>query len=414
VYDALTRDRVSEVETINREMQKALLQVSSVFREEPEDSDIIPRVLSQLKVEERSESPWSEMKKRKKAKKLGSKQPECHPHKSQLVKPRAENRTKLMCLKKDVSFEELEHKIEKLATQTNNTCAEMFEIRKGNKTMRKKLDKIFSILENEKREKETQDDKMGLLVSSLEDMDFGGKVESITMGEHTDISSRNEVKADVQHLSDDTVTGTKEINAIKKENTEMFPVRHDKTSWHLHSDMSPGVSTAREENIQKFTTHKKAGVQPHSEQVLILADKDSDVRKRETPEKNDRQCTGVGLQVLSDQNVSFEDDNSYAMTEDQRVRTRNVILIQKLNVLLDCIKADDGVSKHFVRHIQQIIEENKSVSPPVIKKLIDTITTRCQPSVLFHRMMTKLGSEAVVGTCSVLYNLLNPILNLIS
>jgi len=158
VYDALTRDRVSEVETTNREMQKALLQVSSVFREEPEDSDIIPRVLSQLKVEERSESPCLEMRKRKKAKKLGSKQPECHPHKSQLVKPRVENRKKLMCLKKDVSFEELEHKIEKLATQTNNTCAEIFEIRKGNKTMRKKFDKILSILDNEKGEKETQDD----------------------------------------------------------------------------------------------------------------------------------------------------------------------------------------------------------------------------------------------------------------
>jgi len=42
---------------------------------------------------------------------------------------------------------------------------------------------------------------MGLLVSSLEDMDFGGKVESITMGEHTDISSRNDVKVYVQHLS---------------------------------------------------------------------------------------------------------------------------------------------------------------------------------------------------------------------
>jgi septal ring factor EnvC (AmiA/AmiB activator) len=136
----------------------------------------------------------------RKAKKLGSKQPECHPHKSQL-KPRAENRTKLMCLKKDVSFEELEHKIEKLATQTNNTCAEISEIRKWNKTMRKKVDKILSILENEKGEKETQDDEMGLLVSSLEDMYFGGKVESITMGEHTDISSRNEVKACVQHLS---------------------------------------------------------------------------------------------------------------------------------------------------------------------------------------------------------------------
>jgi hypothetical protein len=384
ICGALT-STVLEAETTNIKEMKTYssqpsLQVSSVFREASEDWDIIPTTLSQLKLEQTSESTWLEMRKenetpKEKAKKLGSKQQENSAHKSQQVKPTAEKRAKLMCLKKDVSLEELQHNIEKLAIQINSTCAGMFEIRKENKIIRKKLDKILSILENKNGDKEkldrkktkvldgdekstTQDGKMGLQVSSLKDRDFGGEGEWITKGENSDMSSRNEEEAQLQHLSDVIITGTKEINTTKKDNTETLPVQHDKTVWQLDSDTTPGVSTTREENKQKLMKHKKVEVQPHSEQVVTLADKDSDVRKRETPEKISRQDIRVGMQVLSDQNLPFEDENFYAMTEDHAARKGNMTLIQKLGLLLDYIKADDGVSKCFVRHMQQIIERN--------------------------------------------------------
>jgi hypothetical protein len=421
VCGALKTNRISKVETTNiKEMKKPyssqpLLQVSSVFRDALNDWDIIPSTLSQLKLEQTSESTCLEMRKEE-AKELGSKQQENSEDISQHLKPTAEKRAELVCLKKDVSLAEFQHNTEKPSLQTDNICAEIFEIRKENKRMRKKLDKLLRILRNKNGSEEkldrkktkvlggdekciTPDGKIGLQVSSLKDMDFGGEGEWITKRENIDMSSTNEKKAELQHLLDDTVAGTKEINTTKKDSTQTLPVQLDSTAWQLHSDLTG--STAREENKEELMTHKKVAVQPHSEQAIILAGEDSDARKRETSEEISRQNIRGGLQFFSDQNLSFEDENSYAMT-DHAARKRSTMLIQKLGLLLYCLKADGGVSKHLLR--QRIIKRNKSVSVPVINKLIETVTARCQLSVPFHHVVTKLDGKDEVSTHSVLHS----------
>jgi hypothetical protein len=381
-----------------KEMKKTyssqpLLQVSSVFREQPDDGDIIQSTPGQ-ELEKTSDS--NQVVKRKqdkplkeKAKKSGSKQQEYGAQKLPQVKPTAERKEKKACLKKDISLAELLEK--KITTHITNTGSELFEIRKENETVRNKLDKILGILEmkngnNEQLDKKkklldegeqftTQDDKIGLQLPLLENVDPAGKGACISQGESRDVSSRNKEKAEEENI----------------------PAQKDKTEWQLHSDGVPRASTSRAEIKEDFIAHQSLGMQPHTAQVVVLVGKDADANKKEAPQKITMQGVRVGLQISLDENLSLEDE-----TEDHATRERNKMLIQKLSLLLDCIKEDD-ISKHFVRHIKRIIKGNKSVSLPVIKKLIDTITARSQPSCPFHLGTAQLAVKEEVSILLIPY-----------
>jgi hypothetical protein len=231
----------------------------------------------------------------------------------------------------------------------------------------------------------TQDDRIGLQLPSLENMDRGGKGAWITQGESRALSSRNKEKAELQHLSQDSmVTGTKEEN---------IPAQKGKTEWQLHSDGVPRASTSRTEIKEDFMAHENLRLQSHTAQVVVLGGKDADANKKETPEEITVHGVKVGLQISSDEGLSLEDK-----TEDHAAMKRNKMLIQKLSLLLGCIKEDDRpMSKHFVRHIKRIININKSVSPPLMKKLIDTITARSQRSVTLHHGTTELAVKDEVS-----------------
>jgi hypothetical protein len=419
MYGELSVNRVPEVEAANKKEMKLyssqpMLQVSSVFREATEDLDIIPSTLSHLKLEQASESTEAEKRLQNETLKseLGPMQQEYGAHKSQQMKSTAEKTAKLECLKKDDSLTDLQQKTEKLTIQVSNTSSKLFKVKKENKTVRKKIDKILDILEKkngdtkqfDKKKKvlhghekfTTQVDRSGLQLPSVEEMKYGGKGTQITKRENTDVFSRNTEEAELQHLLDGhMVTEIKEMNTTMKENTGTFSAQHDKTEWQLHSDIVSGVISPRGVNKGTFVKCRKVGAQPHSEQVLILGNEDAS--KRETPEEITKHDIRVGLQVSSNENFLSEGENSYVMTEDHAARKRNKMVVQALSLLLDCIKEED-VSKYVMKNVEHIIKGNKSLSPPVIKKLIDTITAHCQPSVPFHDVTSQLaGEEEVVS-----------------
>ncbi|PNF41619.1 hypothetical protein B7P43_G10452 [Cryptotermes secundus] len=399
-----TMNKVPEVKAVNNEEMKIysqpVLQVSSVFREQPDDSDI--QNTPSMALEGTSESTQTEKRKqvkplKDKAEKLGFKQQEYDAHKLWKMKPTAERRAKMAGMKKDTSLAELLEK--KLTLHITTTGSELCEIRKENETLRNKLDKILSTLQmkndnneqldnkgkkllDESEQFTTQNDKIGLQLPSVENMDCGGKGAWITQEESRAMSSRNGEKAKLQHLSQDhMVTGTKQEN---------IPAQKDKPEWQLHSDGVPRASTSRTEIKEDFMAHENLGLQSHTAQVLVLGGKDADANKKGTQEKITVHGVEVGLQISSDEDFCLGDE-----TEDHAARRRNKMLIQKLSLLLDCIKEDDRpVSEHFVRHIKRIINVNKLVSPPLMKKLIDTITARSQRLVTLHHGNTTLAVKA--------------------
>jgi hypothetical protein len=418
IYLEFTMNKVPEVEAVNNEKLKKIypsqpvLQVSPVFGEQADDLDIIQNTPS-MTLEKTSESNQTEERKQDKplkgkAKKLGFKQQEYDAHKLRKMKPTAERRAKMAGSRKNTSFAELLEK--KLTTHITNTGSELCEIRKENETLRNKLDKILSTLQmkndnNEQLDNKgkklldegeqftTQDDIIGLQLPSLENMNCGSKGIWITQGESRAMSSRNKEKAELQHLSQDHM-----VTGIKEEN---IPAQKEKTEWQLHSDGVAGARTSRTEIKEDFMAHKNLGLQSHTAQVVVLGGKDSDENKKETPENITVRGVKVGLQISSDEDLSLEDE-----TENHAARKRNKMLIQKLSLLLDCIKDDMPISKHFVRHIKRIISVNKMVSPQLMKKLLDTITARSQRSVTLHHGTTKLAVKDAVRILLIAYSYL--------
>jgi hypothetical protein len=398
IYAEFTINKVPEVEATNiEEIKKTnssqpVLQVSTVFREQPNDLDIIENSPN-LELEKTRESNQTEKKKQNKplkerGEKLGSKEQEYVARKLQQVKLAAERRAKIASLKKGTSLVELLE--EKLTTHVTNIDSELCEIRKENEALRNTLDKVLRILEiknndNEQLDKKgkellvegeqfiVQDDRIGLLRPSLENTAPRCKGGQIAQGQRKDRPARNKGKAEQQLSSQDrVVTETKQENILAQKG---------KTERQLHSDGDPSGSTSRTEIKQNFMAHKNHGIQSDTAQIVILGGKDVDANKTETPGINADTVQGVkaGSHISPNENLLLEDQMDHAD------RKRNK-MFQKLSLLLDCIEEDDGpLSKHIVKHIKQIIEVNKLMSPQVVKKLIGTIAARSQQAVpVYH------------------------------
>jgi hypothetical protein len=406
IYAEFTMNKAPEVEaTSNEELKKTYssqpeLQVCSVFREQPDDRDIIQSTAS-LELEKTSESNQTEEGRQDKplkerAKKLGSKQQEYDAHKLQQVKPTAGRRAKMASLKQVTLLAELLEK--KLITHVTNTDSEFCEIRKENETMRNKLDKILSILEiknddngqvDKKRNKllaegehfTTQDDRIG-----LQNVDPGGKGGWITKGESKAVSSRNTEKTEPQLLSQDhTITGTKE---------ESIPAQV-MTEWQLHSDGVPSASTSTTEITEDSMAHQNRGMQSDTAQVAVLGGKDADANKKESPGEITVQGVKVGLQISSDEKLSLEDQ-----IEDHADKKRNN-MFQKLSPLPE---DDRRISKEFVSRLKRIMDVNKSLTPSVMKKLIGkTAAISRQSGSLYHgtiKLAVKEGVSIFLISCS--------------
>jgi hypothetical protein len=400
IYAEYAVNKISEVEATSNEEMKTYssepeLQVSSMFREQPDDRDVIQSTLN-LKLEKISES--NQTKKGRQDKKLESKQQECESNKLQQVKLTPGRRAKMASLKQVTSLAELLEK--KLAMHVTNTDSEFCEIRKENETMRNKLDKILSVLEmknddngqvdrnikkllDEGEHFTTQDDRIGLQLPSLENVDPGGKGGWITQGESKVASSGNREKAEPQLSAQGyMITGTKEEN---------IPAQKDNTEWQLHSDGVPSASTSRADIEEDPMVHQTLGMQSHTAQVVVLGGRDADANKKETPEEITVQGVKVGMQISSDEKLSLEDQ-----IEDHADRKRNN-MFQKLSPLHDCVEDDRPISKDFISHIKWMIEVKKSLSPPVMKKLIGKIAAISGQTVSPYHGTIKLAVKEQVS-----------------
>jgi hypothetical protein len=412
IHAEFTMNKVPEVEgTSNEELKKIYssqpeLQVSSVFRDQPDDRDIIQSTPNP-ELEKTSESDQTEKGRQDKplkerAKKLRSKQQEYDAHKLQQLKPAAGMRAKLASFKPHTSFVESLEKLtllvesleKKLTTHVTNTDSELCEIRKENEATRSKLDQILSILEmknddngqvDKKRKKllaeerfTTPDDSIGEQLPSLENVDPGGKGGWITKGETKAVSSRNIEKTEPQPqlLSQDTITGTKEEN---------IPSQKDKTEWQLHSDGVPSASISTAE-----AAHQNLGTQSHTAQVAVLGGEDADANKNEAS----GEITVQGLQISLDEKLSLQDQIDHA---DRKINN----MFQKLRPS----PADDRpIAKDFASHIKQIVEVNKSLSPLVMKKLIGKIAAVSQQPVSPYRATIKLAVKEEVSVILISYS----------